>query len=217
MSQTLEAEANIAGRLIDHHVQANLGHKRAIEYGDKHYSYYDLAALANRAGNLLKGLGLRPGDRVLLLLPLSPAYVGALTGALKAGFVPTLLERPEDAQAVLASVKATQPAAALVHAVHLSAALEPLKAIGADKIIVVGEAPAGHPSFVELMRAQPSSLAAEALSSGAPGIVVSRAEGALTLSHAELDALLDAQGDSGLGRTAEVLRALAKAETAELR
>lgn len=202
MSQAIEADANVASRLIDRHVQANLGQKRALEYGDKHYSYYDLAALVNRAGNLLKSLGVRPGAQVMLLMPPSPAYVGALIGAMKIGAVPALLD-PGDAQ----------PALALVHASEL----EKLGgALPKDKLVVVGEAPPGYRSFVELMRAQPSSLATEAVSADAGALAAAGKQGPTILSHAQLQALLDGEGDGGLGRAAGVLRALAKGQTARL-
>lgn len=201
MSQTLEADANVVSRLIDRQVQANLGQQRALEYGDKHYSYYDVAALANRAGNLLKELGFGPGARVLLLMPPSPAFVGALLGAMKIGAVPVLARRPEHAQA----------AVALVHASELGKI-----GWGADKVVVVGEAPEGYRSFVELMRAQPSSLAAEPVSAAAPALVVEEEKAAATLSHGELQALIDGDGDGALGRTAQLLRVLAKGQTARL-
>lgn len=187
--------SNVGSHLIDRHVQANLGQKRALEYGDKHYSYYDLAALANRAGNLLKALGVRPGATVLLVMPPSPAYVGSLIGALKIGAVTALGQH-------------AAPALALVHA----GALAQFEHLSPEKLVVVGEAPEGYRSFVELMRSQASSLAAEALPTGAPAIVAP----GKTLSHGEIQALLEGQGDGGLGRTAELLRALARGETAKL-
>ena len=187
--------ANVASHLIDRHVQANLGQKRALEYGDKHYSYYDLAALANRAGNLLKGLGVRPGATVLLAMPPSPAYVGALIGALKIGAVAALGQH-------------AAPAFALVHA----GSLAQFERLGPEKLVVVGEAPEGYRSFVEIMREQASSIAAEALPAAAPAIVAP----GKTLSHGEIEALIEGPGDGGLGRTAELLRALARGETAQL-
>lgn len=216
MSQAIEADVNIASRLIDRHVQANLGQKRALDYGEKHYSFYDVAALANRAGNLLKARGVRPGAQVLLLMPASPAYIGALIGAMKVGAVPALMRLPEDAQAVAAYLRSAQPALALVHASYLAKLAEALRPLGADNILVVGEAPAGYPSFVELMRAQASSLAAEAVAPDAPALAMVAEQGAAMLSHAALQALIDGESDGGLGATAEALRALAKAQTAQL-
>ena len=53
----------------------------------------------NRAGNALATLGLRPGDRVLMVVKDCPAFFYLFWGAIKAGFVPvplnTLLRAPD--------------------------------------------------------------------------------------------------------------------------
>ena len=188
---------NVAGRLTDRHVQANLGDKRALDYGAKHYSYHDLAALANRAGNLLKSFGVTPGASVLVLMPPSPAYIATLIGALKIG-----------ATAVLEPA-AGSPALAVVHSDYVAK----VSGLPAGKVVVAGEAPEGHPSFLDAMREQASSLAAEPVKADAPALVI----GGKPVSHAELDALLDGSGrDERLGSLADILRALAGARTAQL-
>lgn len=189
---------NVAARFTDRHVQANLGDKRALDYGDKHYSYHDLAALVNRAGNLLKSFGVAPGAAVLVMMPPSPAYVATLIGALKIGAT-AIVEQPAGAA----------PALAVVHADYLSR----VSGLPAEKVLVAGEAPEGHPSFLEAMRTQASSLAAETVKPDAPALVVA----GKPVSHAELDALLDGTGkDERLGALTEILRALAGARTAQL-
>ena len=193
---------NVAARFTDRHVQANLGDKRAFDYGTKHYSYHDLAALVNRAGNLLKSFGVAPGSKVLVVLPPSPAYLATIIGALKIGAT-AVVAQPEQVPAT------SGVALAVVHADHLAKA----KGLAPEKVLVVGEAPEGHPSFVEHMRTQPSSLAAEPVARDAPALVLANG----SLSYAELEAMLDAAGaDQRAGRLAEVLRALAAARTAEL-
>ena len=54
-------------------------------------SYAALCAAACRWGNGLAALGLARGDRVLLFLDDTPAYPAALFGAVRAGFVPLLI------------------------------------------------------------------------------------------------------------------------------
>ena len=188
---------NVAGRLTDRHVQANLGDKRALDYGAKHYSYHDLAALANRAGNLLKSFGAMPGSSVLVMMPPSPAYIATLIGALKIGAT-AVVEQP-----------AGSPALAVVHADYLPR----VSGLPPEKVLVAGEVPEGHPSFLEAMRTQASSLAAETVKPDAPALVVA----GKSVSHAELDALLDGTGkEERLGALADILRALAGARTAQL-
>jgi len=188
---------NVATRFTDRHVQASLGDKRALDYGSKHYSYHDLAALVNRAGNLLKSFGVTPGATVLVMMPPSPAYIATLIGALKIGAT-VALAQPDAA-----------PALAVVHADHLAK----VRGLPPQKVLVAGEAPEGHPSFLNAMREQASSLAAEAVRRDAPALLLSGG----SVSHADLDALLDATGkDERLGALGDILRALAAARTAEL-
>lgn len=195
--------SNVATRFIDRHVAANLGHKRAFDYNGKPYSYHDLAALANRAGNLLKSLGAAAGVRVLVVLPESPAYFATLIGAMKVGAIPVIGIELAAEGAMLA----------VVHAKFLGEASAALAALPKDKILVVGEAPAGYPSFVESMRSQPSSLAAEAVASDAAALVLA---GATPVTHGELEKLLEASDDARLGRVGALLQPLARADTALL-
>jgi acyl-coenzyme A synthetase/AMP-(fatty) acid ligase len=197
---------NVATRLIDQHVQASRGEKRAFEFSGKPYSYHDVAALANRAGNMLKSLGVPAGARVLMVLPESPAYVATLIGAMKIGAVPVV------AGAASAHLKACSPVIAVIHAKFFP---DVNIALPADKVVVVGDAPAGHPSFVELMRSQSSSLAAEPVSAESPALVVANGK-LLTLSHRQLEAALASGNPDPLGRAAALLRAFANAEIALL-
>ena len=185
---------NAAVGLIDRHVEGSLGHKRAFDFNGKPYSYHDVAALANRAGNLLKSLGLGKGARVLIMLPPSPAYVATLLGAMKVGAVPVIGGKAGD-----------------VAVVHEKLLGDAALSLPKEKIIVVGQAPAGHPSFVDSMRSQPSSLSAEAVSPADAALAV----GDKVLTHGELEGAL-ASGDARLGAVAPILKALASAEAAVL-
>lgn len=65
--------------------------KVAVVCGDRSLTYRELAALADRAGDGLTRMGLARGGRVLMLLDDAPEYVAAIFGALRAGFVPVLV------------------------------------------------------------------------------------------------------------------------------
>jgi acyl-coenzyme A synthetase/AMP-(fatty) acid ligase len=133
------------------------------------------------------------GDRVLVLMPPSPGWVGCVIGAMKIGAVATL-------------APGGTPKVAVVHATELGKA----SSLAKEKVIVAGDAPDGYASFVELMRVQPSSLAAADVAPQAPALAVAGRE----LSHGELERAL---ADGGaFGKLGEVLRALAKAESARL-
>lgn len=63
----------------------------AVVCGDRTLTYRELAALADRAGEGLARMGLARGGRVLMLLDDTPEYAAAIFGALRAGFVPVLV------------------------------------------------------------------------------------------------------------------------------
>src|SRR5712692_5257757 len=54
-------------------------------------SYAELCAEASRWGHGLQSLGLKRGDRILMFLDDTPAYPAAFFGAVRAGFVPLLV------------------------------------------------------------------------------------------------------------------------------
>src|SRR6202044_1481864 len=54
-------------------------------------TYAELCAEASRWGHALISLGLKRGDRVLMFLDDTPAYPAAFFGAVRAGFVPLLI------------------------------------------------------------------------------------------------------------------------------
>ena len=57
----------------------------ALAFFDQQLTYAQLVRQARRMANALRGLGLRPGDRVMLMLPNCPAYPIAYYGTLMAG------------------------------------------------------------------------------------------------------------------------------------
>jgi benzoate-CoA ligase family protein len=65
--------------------------KIAVVCKEHSLTYRDLCALADRAGNGLAAMGLARGGRVLMLLDDSPEYAAAIFGAIRAGFVPVLV------------------------------------------------------------------------------------------------------------------------------
>ncbi len=61
----------------------------AVYFYGHRWTYRQLDEMTNRFANALIGLGVRPGDRVALLLPNCPQFVAAYFGAWKAGAVVT--------------------------------------------------------------------------------------------------------------------------------
>ncbi|WP_341911773.1 benzoate-CoA ligase family protein [Ferrovibrio terrae] len=105
---------NAATHFIDRHIAEGRGDKIAFIDDKGRYTYADLAARVNRAGNLLKSQGVQPEQRVLLALLDGIDFPALFFGAMKIGAVPvpvnTLLTTPDydfmlrDSRAVLLAV-----------------------------------------------------------------------------------------------------------------
>src|SRR5437870_4139953 len=76
---------NIADLFLTERVREGRGERVALRLADRQLSYADVDRLANRFGHTLLGLGVRQEERVLLALPDSAEYAGALFGILKIG------------------------------------------------------------------------------------------------------------------------------------
>jgi benzoate-CoA ligase family protein len=95
----LPAQFNVAVPFIDRHVGEGRRAKAAIRTAQETVTYADLAERVNRAGNALLARGLKPGDRVLMVVKDCPAFFYLFWGAIKTGIVPvppnTLLRAPD--------------------------------------------------------------------------------------------------------------------------
>jgi len=80
-----------ASEILFDNLQAGRADKVAIYAAAGNTSYGELCVKAARAGNALKSLGLAAGDRVLLLLNDTASYPAVFFGAIRAGFVPMLI------------------------------------------------------------------------------------------------------------------------------
>src|ERR1017187_8557594 len=78
---------NLASYFVDRHIAEGRGTQTAIVYEGGRYSYAEIAALVNQAGNWLRRAGVEQGDRVLIILPDSPEFVAAYFGAIRIGAV----------------------------------------------------------------------------------------------------------------------------------
>jgi len=90
---------NVATWFVDRNVQEGRGDKIAIVCGDGRITYQQLLENTNRAGNALLELGVRPEERVLLLLLDTPEFLYSFFGAIKIGAVAVpvnTLAKPQD-------------------------------------------------------------------------------------------------------------------------
>lgn len=100
---------NAATRFVDSHLEAGRGNKCAVIDTDGEHSYSQLAQATNRAGNMLKTLGLRPEARIAMIMDDSLAFPALFWGAIKAGIIPiplNILLTAKDYREILADCRA---------------------------------------------------------------------------------------------------------------
>jgi len=82
---------NASEWLLDRRVEAGDGDRVAVESGGERITYADLAGRTARAAAGLAALGVRPEERVPLVLPDGPEFVAVFLGAMRLGAVPVPL------------------------------------------------------------------------------------------------------------------------------
>jgi benzoate-CoA ligase family protein len=150
---------NLTDQFVDRHIREGRAQKVAIRCGESLYTYGDLAADVNRAGNGLLRLGLQDEQRAMLLLPDCPEFVIAYFGVMKIGAiaVPTsTAARTADYDYFLRESKAR------ILIVHSSLFAELAPALGAQHalrhVIVVGERRPGYIHWNEWLAQNSSEL-----------------------------------------------------------
>ncbi|MEC3980758.1 benzoate-CoA ligase family protein [Amycolatopsis sp. H20-H5] len=78
---------NLANHFVDRHVIEGRGGRTALHCGDREVTYATLATLTNRIGHVLRELGVRSGQRVLLALSDGEEFVATWYAVQKIGAV----------------------------------------------------------------------------------------------------------------------------------
>lgn len=156
---------NVAVPFIDRHLLEGRADKVAIRGDFDDVTYGDLAERVNRCGNALKGLGLLPGARVLMMVKDCPEFFYLFWGAIKAGYVPvplnTLLRAP-DYQFMLEDSKCDLVVYSPMFATEVETALAGASPKPANALLAEGEG-----SFASLMETASADLeAAPAMATG---------------------------------------------------
>ena len=123
---------NVAVPLIDRHLSEGRSEKAAIRTVGGAVTYGELAERVNRCGNVLREMGLLPGDRLLMIVKDCPEFFYLFWGAIKVGVVPvpvnTLLRAP-DYQYMIAD----SACAAVVYSPEYAAEVAPALAAAAQR------------------------------------------------------------------------------------
>ncbi len=139
----------------------------AVLCGERRVTYRELCALADRAGNGLARMGLARGGRVLMLLDDGPEYAAAIFGAIRAGFVPVLVNTLSPPEQVAYFLQDSGAEAALVDAGYASLlGHDDVASSRLRQVVHVNGVPpdaplplASHHDWTTWLAAQPPSLA----------------------------------------------------------
>ena len=81
---------NVVNFFIDRNLRHGLGSRTAIYFKDEKITYCELAIKINRAGNAFKELGIKPKDKVILILDDTPDFIICFLSLLKIGAIAVL-------------------------------------------------------------------------------------------------------------------------------
>ena len=153
-------EFNVAVPFIDRHLQEGRKDKVIIrETGGEAVTYGQLAERVNQSGNTLKILGLKSGDRLLMMVKDSAEFFYLFWGAIKAGIIPIPLNtmlRAKDYSFMIEDSRC----AAVVYSPEFRSEVEPaLELLSVKpKIVLLSEGESG--SFRERIKSADSKLEA---------------------------------------------------------
>ncbi len=147
---------NSAVPFIDRHLEEGRGNKVAIRTEHGEVTYVKLAKRVNRCGNALKSLGIRPGERMLMVVKDCPSFFYLLWGAIKAGIIPVPLNtllRTADYRYMIEDSEC----AALVYSPEYAAEVEPAAASASHRPahLIPTE---GEGGLQDLLNASPNRL-----------------------------------------------------------
>ena len=150
---------NASTSFLDANLEAGRESHLAIIYQDNKYTYQDIAAQVNRAGNAMLRLGLQMEQRVMLALYDSPEFIACFFGAIRAGIVPipinTMLTS-HDYEYLLNDARATALIVSQPLYEHFAPFLPHLKWL--KHIIVVGDAPTGSIAYKDWVNSESPEL-----------------------------------------------------------
>ena len=91
MTVSFPERFNMADYFLYHNVEEGRENKICLYFEDQTWTYGDAVRLSNRAGNVLRELGVEIEDRVLMVLPDCPEFVWTWFGAARIGAVITMV------------------------------------------------------------------------------------------------------------------------------
>jgi benzoate-CoA ligase family protein len=153
---------NVASYFVDRNVELGRGGRVALVHDRGRTTYAELAALVNRIGVVLLGLGVRPGQRVLLAMADSVEFVATWYAAQKIGAVTAEVYTFLAAKDYAYYLTYTGADVVVVDTVTLERMRSAVELSGhSTRLLVTGGPPGeGELSFDELVAAAPPELTA---------------------------------------------------------
>jgi benzoate-CoA ligase family protein len=146
---------NASVALVDRHLTLGRGGKVMAKTQRGDMTYAELADGTNRMANVLRGLGVQKGDRVLLLVTDSPAFYFAFLGAIRLGAIAVLastyLRRADYAYMLGESAARVVVASPVVFPELQEALKEP--EVKVERVIATADAPPGWLALDDLLKA----------------------------------------------------------------
>src|SRR5262245_31386002 len=90
MTVTFPEVFNLADYFLFQRLAEGLGEKVALRYGERTFTYAEVAERATAVAHVLQGAGVEPEERVYLVLPDTPPFAWSFFGTLAAGAVVTM-------------------------------------------------------------------------------------------------------------------------------
>lgn len=144
---------NIDQRFLGTRIEEGEGDREALRLDGGSLTYGEVDALADGYGQALRTLEVAPEQRVLIVLPDGPDYVGALFGILRIGAVAVMVNPGLTTEAMSDVIYRSRAPVALVHVDHVEAVVEAAAGAGLTPTLIVvgGEAPP-HAAVTDLDR-----------------------------------------------------------------
>ena len=149
----------MAEYFLYHNIEEGRENKVCLYFEDETFTYGNAVRMSNRVGNLLRELGLRQEERVLIVLPDIPEFVWTWFGAARIGAVITMVNPLLPADDYKYYLEYTRAPIAVIHESLLNNFAEAaLSARHLRKVLVVGKEHSDFLSFDKTMQAMPDEL-----------------------------------------------------------
>lgn len=143
---------NIADYFLDRHVREGRGDHIAVETELGNWSYADLADRTARSSGVFLEMGVKPGDRILIVLPDGEEFISAFTGSTRMGAVAVPIHPALKAAELEFHLADCQPRLAIVHRTAMREFEGALARHPETQLLVVGEGVAHEHDFERRLR-----------------------------------------------------------------